>query len=150
MRRALQMRQYSRLSAETVNGNVLRAQYAVRGHIAKRAEEVINHLLQGCSCNARQVHPCSLFCAVGIDAPKFQTLREHYPMQHRKPPVVEAETTLLHERCAKYHDQSFSGEVAYIIYPFPCSQSSHLLTHSREHCSFFILICLVLLVLSCV
>jgi hypothetical protein len=34
------MRSLSRLSIDTVNGNVLKAEYAVRGHIASRAEEV--------------------------------------------------------------------------------------------------------------
>ena len=41
MRRILQVRPFSsRLALDTINGNVIKAEYAVRGHIAVRSEEV--------------------------------------------------------------------------------------------------------------
>lgn len=40
MRRILQTRCFSRLSVDTINGNVLKAQYAVRGPVAVRAEQL--------------------------------------------------------------------------------------------------------------
>ena len=36
----------SRLAIDTINGNVLKAQYAVRGHIAMRSEEVSQQYLE--------------------------------------------------------------------------------------------------------